>query len=110
LKTAMPSITVVPAEAPVRQGYELIQQQFGPGAPGMLSIITPTADAAATATIARASDGIVMLTPPQPAADGADLVMMQAMPAVDPSAPQMAQILDRLRADLPENAVVGGAA
>ncbi|UGT67853.1 MMPL family transporter [Nocardia gipuzkoensis] len=110
LKTAMPSIAVVPADAPVRQGYDLIQQQFGPGAPGMLSIIAPAAEAEATATIARASEGILMLTPPQPATDGADLVMMQAMPAVDPSAPQMAQILDRLRADLPEHAVVGGAA
>ncbi|MBF6371005.1 MMPL family transporter, partial [Nocardia puris] len=33
-----------------------------------------------------------------------------AMPAVDPSAPQMAEILDQLRADLPADAVVGGAA
>ncbi|MGY0499396.1 MMPL family transporter [Nocardia sp. FBN12] len=110
LKTAMPSIAVVPTDAPVRQGYELIQRQMGPGAPGMLSIITPSADAQATANTTRASDGIVMLTPPRPAADGSDLVMMQAVPAVDPSSPDMAEILDRLRADLPENAVVGGAA
>ncbi|MEO9223232.1 MAG: MMPL family transporter, partial [Mycobacteriaceae bacterium] len=29
LKVAMPSIQVVPADAPVRQGYELVQQQMG---------------------------------------------------------------------------------
>ncbi|MBF6090571.1 MMPL family transporter [Nocardia cyriacigeorgica] len=110
LKTAMPSIQVVPAEAPVRQGYELIQQQMGPGAPGMLSIITPAAQAPATADAARATDGIAMITPPLPAADGSDLVMMQAMPSVDPSSPQMAAILNQLRTDLPGGALVGGAA
>ncbi|MBC7301473.1 MAG: MMPL family transporter [Nocardia sp.] len=110
LKTAMPSIQVVPTDAPVRQGYELIQQQMGPGAPGMLSIITPAADAESAANTARVGEGIVMLTPPQAATDGSGLVMMQALPAVDPSSSDMAEILDRLRADLPENAVVGGAA
>ncbi|WTZ54543.1 MMPL family transporter [Nocardia sp. NBC_01388] len=110
LKTAMPSIQVVPADAPVRQGYELIQKQMGPGAPGMLSIITPAADAQATADAARSSTGVVMLTPPQPAADNSGLVMMRALPAVDPSSPEMAGILDRLRSDLPADALVGGAA
>ncbi|WP_164709706.1 MMPL family transporter, partial [Rhodococcus opacus] len=40
LKVAMPSIEVVPTDAPVRQGYELVQAQMGEGAPGMLQIIT----------------------------------------------------------------------
>ncbi|VFA98075.1 Putative membrane protein ydgH [Nocardia cyriacigeorgica] len=106
----MPSIQVVPAEAPVRQGYELIQHQMGQGAPGMLSIITPVAQAPAAADAARATDGVLILTPPQPAADGSDLVMMQAMPSVDPSSPQLAGILSQLRTDLPGDALVGGAA
>ena len=60
----MPSIQVVPTDAPVRQGYELIQAQMGEGAPGMLQIIAPAAEAEATAAAARATDGIAMVTPP----------------------------------------------
>jgi RND superfamily putative drug exporter len=109
LKVAMPSIEVVPTDAPVRQGYELVQAQMGDGAPGMMQIITPTAEGAETATSAAATDGIAMVTPPQPAPDGSDYVMLQAMPTVDPSDGQMGTILDRLRADLPDGALVGGA-
>jgi len=64
LKVAMPSIQVVPADAPVRQGYELVQQQMGEGAPGMLQIITPSAQAEATAKAAAATPGIAMVAPP----------------------------------------------
>lgn len=109
LKVAMPSIQVVPADAPVRQGYELVQQQLGPGAPGALQIIAPAGDAAETARIAAAGDGIAMVTPAQPAGDGSDLVMMQAVPTVDPSDGQMSTILDGLRDRLPAQALVGGA-
>ena len=109
LKVAMPSIEVVPADAPVRQGYELVQAQMGEGAPGMLQIIAPAAEGVDTANAAAAVDGIAMVTPPQPALDGSSLVMLQAMPTVDPSDAQMAAILDTLRADLPSGALVGGA-
>ncbi|MGW5452795.1 MMPL family transporter [Nocardia sp. NPDC003979] len=109
LKVAMPSIQVVPADASVRQGYELIQAQMGEGAPGMFQIIGPTADAEAITAAARATEGIAMVTPPMPSTDGSDLVMLQAIPAVDPSDEAMGAILDRLRADLPTRALVGGA-
>ncbi|MEU5410052.1 MMPL family transporter [Nocardia asteroides] len=107
LKVAMPSIEVVPADAAVRQGYELVQRQLGVGAPGSLQIVVPGADAAETARIAAATDGIALLTPAQPGGGG--LVLMQALPEVDPSDARMAAILDRLRADLPGSALVGGA-
>ncbi|MDI9913840.1 MMPL family transporter [Rhodococcus sp. IEGM 1379] len=109
LKVAMPSIAVVPADAPVRQGYELVQAQMGEGAPGMLQIIAPAAEGAETAKAAAATEGISMVTPPQSALDGSDYVMLQAMPTVDPSDAQMGAILDTLRADLPSGALVGGA-
>lgn len=108
LKVAMPSIQVVPADAPVRQGYELVQRQLGPGAPGALQIIAPATDAAETARIA-AGDGIAMVTPAQVAGDGSGLVMMQALPEIDPSDERMGQILDGLRDRLPAQAQVGGA-
>ncbi|WP_054247916.1 MMPL family transporter [Rhodococcus opacus] len=109
LKVAMPSIEVVPTDAPVRQGYELVQGQMGEGAPGMLQIIAPTAEGTETGTTAAATDGIAMVTPPQPAPDGSGYVMLQAMPTVDPSDARMGTILDTLRADLPPGALVGGA-
>jgi RND superfamily putative drug exporter len=45
-----------------------------------------------------------------PAADGTDHVLVQAMPTVDPSDPELGGTVDRLRADLPASALVGGAA
>jgi putative drug exporter of the RND superfamily len=109
LKVAMPSIQVVPTDAPVRQGYELVQSQMGKGAPGMLQIITPAAEADATAKAAAATHGIAMVTPAQKAADGSGYAMLQAIPTVDPSDPSMGAILSQLRAGLPAQALVGGA-
>ncbi|MGW0179126.1 MMPL family transporter [Nocardia sp. NPDC003345] len=109
LKVAMPSIQVVPADAPVRQGYELVQQQFGPGAPGALQIIAPAGEAAETGRIAAATDGVATVTPAQTAGDGSGLVMMQALPEVDPSDARMGPIVDELRDRLSAQALVGGA-
>ncbi|MGW0038277.1 MMPL family transporter [Gordonia sp. NPDC003376] len=112
IKVAMPSIGVVPAEAPVRQGYSVVAEAMGPGAPGALQIVVPQADAATTATAATAAaqvPGIAMVTPPQQATDGSGNVLLQAIPDVDPSDPQMSTILSTLRDDLPATALVGGA-
>ncbi|MFF0526757.1 MMPL family transporter [Nocardia amikacinitolerans] len=109
LKVAMPSIQVVPVDAPVRQGYELVQRQLGAGAPGALQVVVPAAEAADAARLAAATEGIAMVTPAQSATDGSDLVMMQALPQVDPSDERMEQILDHLRDRLPAQALVGGA-
>jgi RND superfamily putative drug exporter len=109
LKVAMPSIQVVPADSAVRQGYDLVQAGFGQGAPGQLQIIAPAAQADAAAAAARAVPGIAVVGPAQAAQDGSGLVMLSAVPAVDPSDPSMGGILDQLRADLPPDALVGGA-
>ncbi|MBF6348478.1 MMPL family transporter [Nocardia flavorosea] len=109
LKVAMPSIGVVPADAPVRQGYELVQAQMGDGAPGMLQIVAPAGDAEQVARVARGVDGIAMVTPPQTAGDGSESVLLQAVPEIDPSDPRMGDILSGLRGALPDAALVGGA-
>ncbi|MFD6454646.1 MMPL family transporter, partial [Nocardia sp. NPDC060220] len=108
LKVAMPSIQVVPDEAPVRQGYELVQRQLGAGAPGALQIITPAEQADSTVKVA-AGAGIAMVTPAQPAADDSGWVMMQALPDMDPSDERMGTVLEQLRDRLPDQALVGGA-
>mgnify|MGYP005990256091 FL=1 len=109
LKVAMPSISVVPEDAPVRQGYELVQTQFGDGAPGALQIVSSTADADATAAAASQVEGIAMVTPPQVATDGSGYALLQAIPTVDPSDESMGTIMNDLRTQLPESALVGGA-
>ena len=39
LHTAMPSIKVLPTDSSARVGYDTVQAQFGPGAPGTLQVV-----------------------------------------------------------------------
>ena len=110
LRTAMPSITVVPGDSSARTGYTAVQQAFGDGMPGMLQILAPGNESAAAATAAEHTSGIAAVTPAQPATDGSGWTLIQAVPTVDPSNPALAATVDHLRADLPEHAIVGGAA
>jgi RND superfamily putative drug exporter len=113
LKTAMPSIQVLPDDTSARVGYNQVKDAFGDGAPGTLQVITDASDADATAKVLGSDPGIAGAMPSQPAADDADnpdLVLIQAVPTVDPSDPELSTTVDRLRADLPDSALVGGAA
>ncbi|WP_256123061.1 MMPL family transporter [Streptomyces sp. LUP47B] len=110
LKTAMPSIKVVPENDSSRQGYELVSTALGKGAPGMLQVVVPSADADATVKVLTSTDGIAAAAPAQPAVDGSRWTMIQAMPSVDPSDGQLAHTVADLRAELPPHALVGGAA
>ena len=110
LKTAMPSIKVLPEDASARVGYEQVQDAFGTGAPGALTIVTDDTDAKAATAVLREEPGIAAATPPMPAADNSELVLIQALPTVDPSDPALGDTVDRLRAELPNSAVLGGAA
>ncbi|TQK70387.1 MMPL family transporter [Nocardioides sp. SLBN-35] len=110
LKTGMPSIKVLPEEASARVGYAQVKDAFGPGAPGMLQVVVDEADAGTAAAVLTDDAGIQAVLPPMPATDGSELTMIQAMPTVDPSDPALPATIDRLRADLPPSALVGGAA
>ena len=110
LKTAMPSIKVLPDDASARVGYDQVQSAFGDGAPGTLTIVMPKADAAASTAVLSKDDGISAAMPAVRAQDGSDLAMIQAVPTVDPSDPGLGATVDRLRDDLPTSANVGGAA
>lgn len=110
LKVAMPSIQVVPEDAPVRQGYAIVQDAFGTGAPGTMQIVAPADEAAEAEAVLRSDPGLTASFPAQPSTDGSDLVLLQAVPSVDPSDPALADTVDRLRAELPANTLVGGAA
>ena len=108
LDTGMPSIKVVPKDDASRQGYEQIQAAFGEGAPGALQLVGPGAEAGAATAALRADAGIAAVTPPQPGADG--LVLIGAVPTDDPSSEDLGRTVDRLRAQLPAEMLIGGPA
>ncbi|KXO94795.1 hypothetical protein AXK56_19475 [Tsukamurella pulmonis] len=110
LKTAMPSIAVLPDDASARLGYTEVQRAFGPGAPGTLQIVVPSEHADAAAATLREDSGIAGAMPAVSAGDGSGLSMIQAVPAVGPSDPELSGTVDRLRAALPDDALLGGAA
>jgi RND superfamily putative drug exporter len=107
LKTGMPSIKVVPENDGSRIGYAQVQQAFGTGAPGVLQIVVPRAQATSAAAAVRGDAGIARVATPQPGGNG--LVLVQATPTADPSSPQVGSTIDRLRTMLPAGVLVGGA-
>jgi RND superfamily putative drug exporter len=106
LRTNMPSITVVPKGGSSRTGYDQIQRAFGIGAPGVLQIVTPRAQAPAVLGLARRDPGIAHVQPVSTGSGGLDLV--QAIPNSDPSGQAVGVTIDRLRAELPPGALLGG--
>ena len=110
LQTAMPSIKVLPEDASARVGYDLVQDAFGQGAPGTLQVVADADDAETASTVLASDAGIAAALPAQPAGDGSGLVLIQAVPTVDPSDPTLGNTVDRLRSELPDSALVGGAA
>ena len=109
LKTAMPSIRVLPEEASARVGYDLVKDAFGDGAPGTLQIVVDQDEAKAATDVLADDAGIAAAMPPTPSSDS-DYALIQAVPTVDPSNPALTATVERLRSQLPNSAVVGGAA
>ena len=108
MRTAMPSIKVVPQDDQSRQGYEQIQAGFGPGAPGALQIVAPNAGRQRVVRAVQADPGIAQLLPPE--RGGGGQVLIEAVPTSDPSSPQLGATIDRLRSGLPADTLIGGAA
>ncbi|NYD40917.1 MMPL family transporter [Nocardioides panaciterrulae] len=110
LRTAMPSIKVLPDGASARVGYDQVQRSFGEGAPGTLQVVVDRAQADRASAVLSHDPGVAGTMPAMPAADGSAYALIQAVPTVDPSDPALSTTVDRLRADLPSTAKVGGAA
>ncbi|CAN5180242.1 hypothetical protein BH09ACT10_BH09ACT10_19400 [soil metagenome] len=109
LKTAMPSIKVLPEESSARIGYDQVQKSFGEGAPGTLQILVTSGDLKAATAVLAADVGIGGVMPPR-LATTSEYALIAAVPAVDPSDPGLRETVDRLRTTLPDSALVGGAA
>jgi RND superfamily putative drug exporter len=107
LKTAMPSIKVVPEGDQSRLGYEQVAKALGPGAAGAMQVVAPATEADEVQTALKAEKGVAMVTP---AMKNGDWSMAIAVPASDPSSPAMGETIDRMREALPPGALVGGVA
>jgi RND superfamily putative drug exporter len=107
LHTSMPSIKVVPTGDPSYIGYHQVQAAFGPGATGPLQIVLPAANAPAAERVVSHDAGIATLMPTQ---RGGGYALITAIPKQDPSNPAVGATIDRLRAELPSGALIGGAA
>jgi RND superfamily putative drug exporter len=108
VRTGMPSIKVVPQDDHSRVGYEQLADAFGPGAPGLLQVTTPAEGAKQVAAELQRDPGVAMALPPQVGPGGTALV--EAMPVAAPATVAFNDTVDRLRADLPVAAQVGGPA
>jgi RND superfamily putative drug exporter len=108
LRTGMPSIAVVPADDSSRVGYDIVTEAFGPGAPGTLQVVAPTAESAAVSGVLSADPGVARVVPAMPGTGSH--VLLQAVPTTGPSEPETGATIDRLRAALPADVRVGGAA
>jgi RND superfamily putative drug exporter len=107
LRTSMPSITIVPADANARVGYEQVSKAFGAGFPGNLKVLVPADEQAQALRAARNTSGVAAVTA-GPASDG--WALDQVVPATGPSTAATGATIARLRHDLPSGSLVGGAA
>ena len=107
LRTGMPSITIIPQSQTARAGYYDVVNAFGPGAPGTLSVLTPSADQAKTAAVLGQDKGVAAT---MPGGTSAGWTMTLAIPTTDASSKATGTTIDRLRSELPKGSLIGGAA
>jgi RND superfamily putative drug exporter len=107
LRTNMPSITIIPASANARVGYDQVTAAFGSGAPGTLLVLVP-ASSEQTALAALARDKGVARTVPGPTSGG--WTLNEVVPTTGPSTVANGATIDRVRTELPTGSLVGGAA
>jgi putative drug exporter of the RND superfamily len=103
LHTAMPNAGVLSSSASARVGYERLQRGFGLGAPSELQVVAPSAAVDRVQAVLRRAQGVAAVSPPE-RADG--LVLVRAQPTSE----RAGGLIARLRRQLPNGALVGGAA
>ena len=103
LRTAMPTIGVLPADASARAGYERLQDAFGAGAPAELQVVAPASESGRVRAALEQSPGVAAAAPPE----------RRGRPRADARASRLrggSDVVDRVRSRLPDGALVGGAA
>jgi RND superfamily putative drug exporter len=107
LRISMPSITIIPATANARIGYNQVTSAFGPGFPGTVQVVVPATQQPTALRAARRTPGVAVVMA-GPASHG--WYLDQVVPATGPSSVATGATIDRLRRDLPAGTLVGGAA
>ena len=107
LRTGMPSIAIIPQSETARAGYNEVVAAFGPGAPGMLSVLTPLADQQQAEVALTADRGVAATIP---AGGSGRYALTLVLPTTDASSKATGATIDRLRSELPRGSLVGGAA
>jgi putative drug exporter of the RND superfamily len=102
LRTAMPTIGVLPADASARAGYERAQEAFGAGAPAELQVVAPASESRHVLAALEGSPGVAAAAPPQ---RRGGLTLTHVRPVSGGS-----DVVDRLRSRLPDGTLVGGGA
>jgi len=108
LRTGMPSIKVVPPGDHSRAGYRQVTEAFGPGAPGVLQVLAPRDESRRALATLRSDAGVAAALPRRSGGDG--LRLIEAIPADGPSTTAFGSTVDRLRSELPPDALLGGPA
>jgi RND superfamily putative drug exporter len=103
----MPSIAIIPQTSNASVGYHQAAAAFGPGFPGTLQVLIPSAESSRGAVVSRSLTGVSEVLP-GPTAFGYSLE--QVVPISGPSSIETGQLIARLRANLPKGSLVGGAA
>jgi RND superfamily putative drug exporter len=106
VRTAMPSIKVIPSSDSSRIGYHRAQAAFGPGAAGPVQVVAPAAQVGTITRLVARDPGIAAMMPTRTAGGYA---LVTGIPKQDPSDPAVGQTIERLRSTLPADALVGGA-
>ena len=102
LKTAMPSIKVVPSGDHSREGYDALQKAFGPALRCRSS--RPSAQARAAAAVAQRDPGIARVLPPQAGEGG--MALVRAIPTSNATRARRSTVCARR---CRSGALVGGA-
>ena len=91
----------------LREGYDLVAEEFGPGANGaMLAVVehaavdSPRATVAQTVRVLQSDDRIAVVAPPVVSRDG-ELTVIAAEPTFGPADPEVSDLVRDVRADLP---------
>ncbi len=107
MRTNMPSITIVPASANARVGYDQVTSAFGPGAPGTLQVVVPQNEQARALSALAHASGVAGVVP---GPTRAGWTLDQVVPSTGPSTAATGATIDHLRHVLPAGTMIGGAA
>jgi RND superfamily putative drug exporter len=111
MRTWPQDISNNPADSTTRQAYDIVAAEYGPGANGPLTVLVDREavgdeGVAETAQRLARTEGVAAVGDPVVSPDGA-VAVLEVQPAYAPADERTPELLERLRADLPDVEVTG---